>query len=56
METRPVDPKHGDFARGGESLPRDERLGSFAEGLETKPRDELRPTADMPTGGGHGPE
>jgi hypothetical protein len=62
METRPGDPKHGDFARGGEALPRDERLGSFdgeetephderpgsfAEGLETKPRDGLRATADM---------
>ena len=27
MEIRPGDPKHGDFARGGEALPRDERLG-----------------------------
>lgn len=52
METRPGDPKHGDFARGGETLPRDERLGSFAEGLETRPRDGLRATADMATGGG----
>ena len=24
METRPGDPKHGDFARGWETLPRDE--------------------------------
>ena len=23
METRPADPKHGDVARGGETLPRD---------------------------------
>jgi hypothetical protein len=51
MEIRPGDPKHGDFARGGETLPRDERLGSFAAGLETKPRDGLRATADMATGG-----
>jgi hypothetical protein len=28
METRPGDPKHGDFARGGQTLPRDERPGS----------------------------
>ena len=35
METRPGDPKHGDFARGGETLPRDERLGSFVNGEET---------------------
>jgi hypothetical protein len=72
METPPGDPKHGDLARGGETLPRDERLGSFAgrrrdraprrapgslaEGLKTKPRDGLRATADTTTGGGHGPE
>ncbi len=23
MDTRPTDPKHGDVARGGETLPRD---------------------------------
>src|SRR4051794_41212307 len=40
METRPADPKHGDFARGGETLPRNERLGSFADGDETEPHDE----------------
>ena len=40
METRPGDPKHGDFARGWETLPRDERLGSFADGEETEPHDE----------------
>jgi len=39
-----------------ETEPHDERPGSFAEGLETKPRDGLRATADMATGGGHGPE
>jgi hypothetical protein len=26
METRPTDPKHGDFERGGETLPRDGRM------------------------------
>ena len=56
MEIRPGDPKHGDFARGGETLPRDERLGSFAAGLETKPRDGLRATVDMAAGGGRGRE
>jgi len=45
METRPADPKHGEFARGGETLPRDERLGSFADGEETEPHDE-RPGSD----------
>ena len=56
METRPGDPMHGDFARGGETLPCDERLGSFAEGLQTKPRDGFRATVDMAAGGGRGPE
>jgi Thioredoxin like C-terminal domain len=45
METRPGDPKHGDFARGWETLPRDERLGSFADGEETEQHDE-RPGSD----------
>ena len=45
METRPGDPKHDDFARGGETLPRDERLGSFADGEEAEPHDE-RPGSD----------
>jgi hypothetical protein len=45
METRPGDPKHGDFARGWETLSRDERLGSFADGEETEPHDE-RPDSD----------
>ena len=45
MERRPADPKHGDFARGGETLPRDERLGSFADGEETEHHDE-RPGSD----------
>jgi len=34
MATRPGVAKHGDCARGGETLPR-ERLGSFADGQET---------------------
>ena len=45
METRPADPKHGDFARGGETLPRDARLSSFADGEETESHDE-RPGSD----------
>jgi hypothetical protein len=40
MKTRPDDPKHGDFARGEQTLPRDERIGSFADGEETEPHDE----------------
>jgi hypothetical protein len=45
MGTRPEDLRHGDFARGWETLPRDERLGSFADGDETEPHDE-RPGSD----------
>ena len=36
MQTRPADPKHGDFVRGGETRPRDERLGSLADCEETE--------------------
>ena len=45
METRPGDPKHGDVARGWETLPRDERLGWFADGEGTESHDE-RPASD----------